>query len=341
MRIGIAHRDRLVREAIRRALVSSGRQALWAAADRAELARGMRREPAELLLIEADWFVRSSLDALAVRCGCLVLAPNDQSPGVYEALISGALGQVPAPWLEADGELMGASRMLARIDRCAGLVAPVPISEPEPKPAPTPATGGRGSVRVLALGASTGGPNALATILNGLPPDLPAAVLIVQHIDPQFVDGLVDWLQSQCALPVALAVPGEFVAAGRVYVGDHRGHLVYTPGGQLGYAPARSSDLHAPSVDRLFESLVGHTAGVAALLTGMGDDGARGLLALRKVGWHTVAQDEQSSPVYGMPRAAVECGAAVVSLPLAAIAKELVRQLSGSAVPPGRDIRLG
>jgi two-component system response regulator WspF len=184
-------------------------------------------------------------------------------------------------------------------------------------------------VPIIALGASTGGPQALAQVLAGLPAGLEAAVIVVQHIDGEFSSGLVEWLASNSVLPVALAQRGESVAAGRVYVGAAEGHLVLLSSQQLTYQPAQRGDLHVPSVDALFGSLAEHARpGAAALLTGMGNDGARGLLQLRQAGWFTVAQEEGSCAVFGMPRAAQECGAVEQALPPGAIGPALARHIA-------------
>lgn len=325
MRIAIAHPDRLVREALRRALASGSLNLVWSAADAAELARFQRRDPPELLLLDAA-LVGAGAHALRdLSSPCLVLANDDSAPGVFEALSAGALGHLVPPRLEADGELSGASRLLGRIQRLQPL-----LLAPVPAPSPAPRLQARGQCPVIALGASTGGPQALANVLAGLPQGLPAAVLIVQHIDGEFSEGLCEWLGGHSMLPVQLAQRGDLLQPGRVYVAANFGHLVLLPSQQLAYRAAQPADLHVPGIDALFESLAEHAGGgAAALLSGMGSDGARGLLRLRQAGWHTIAQDETSSAVFGMPRAAQELGAAVQVLPLAAIGSALARALPG------------
>jgi two-component system response regulator WspF len=327
MKIGLAHADRLVREAIRRtvqrAQAEFGLQLVWSVADSLEFERMRRREPVELQLLDANLY-RAGMQLSEVAC--LVLSAGEQSVGVFEALSDGALAHVVPPQLEADGELTGANRLLARIGRLKGLVR----ADRRQMLAPQSMAGGHArTVPFLALGASTGGPNALAKVLSGLPAELPAAVLIVQHIDREFSEGLVEWLGSHSRMPVRLACNGETPECGRVYVAGAQGHLVLLPSRQLGYRAAARDELHVPSVDALFKSLCEYGGrGVAALLSGMGADGAQGLLALRRGGWYTVAQNESSCSVYGMPRAAVELGAALRSLPLEEIAAVLSAQLN-------------
>jgi two-component system response regulator WspF len=327
MKLATAHSDRLVREALRRTLARSDHELMWQAADRSSLERECRRTPPALLLVELDLLgpKAEQLPALLAQGVSVIALASSQAAGDgYEALGLGALGLIEPPRLDDSGELIGGQRTLARIQRLASLVGGAPSAMPA-GPAPT----GSRQVPLLALGASTGGPLALARVLASLPADLEAAVLIVQHIESEFTSGLAEWLGSQSTLPVAVAERGDSPRAGRVYLAGSGGHLVLLPSSQFGRQPARASELHVPSVDALFNSLALHAApGAAALLTGMGSDGVMGLGELRRRGWQTFAQDERSSVVYGMPRAAVEAGAAMHSLDLAAIGPAMVRHLA-------------
>lgn len=182
---------------------------------------------------------------------------------------------------------------------------------------------------VIAIGASAGGPMALHTILGALPADFPIPIAVVQHMAEGFIEGLVRWLDSSSRLRVRLAEPGQFLQPGEVTVASSAGHLALRRVGDRARAyvdAERGSTPYQPSVDRLFASIAegfGPRA-VGILLTGMGDDGARGLLQMRQRGARTIAQDEESCLVYGMPRAAVELGAAEQVLPLKAIAPTLL-----------------
>ncbi|MFZ5896124.1 MAG: chemotaxis-specific protein-glutamate methyltransferase CheB [Myxococcota bacterium] len=184
------------------------------------------------------------------------------------------------------------------------------------------------AVRCIAIGASTGGPAAVAQILGALPPDFPIPILLVIHIGTVFAPALAEWLDAQSKLRVTRALHGEPLpplGVARVLMAPPEHHLVVRRGRlELNQDPERHSC--RPSVDALFESLaVEESAGViACLLTGMGRDGAAGLLALRRAGATTIAQDEASSIVYGMPREAVQLGAASEVLPLDRIAPTLI-----------------
>jgi two-component system response regulator WspF len=335
MRIALAHPQRLVREAVRRSLMQADLPLVWTATDARELERLRHRDPPDLLLLDATLVGASATQLALDGCPWFVLADDDHAAGVYEALSAGALGHLQAPQLEANGELVGGNRLLTRIRRVQTLIDNPPATRPAP--AVAAATPGAGSLPIIALGASTGGPQALAQVLAGLPAGLDAAVIVVQHIDGEFSSGLVEWLASNTLLPVGLAQRGESLAPGRVYVGAAEGHLVLLASQQLTYQAAQRSDLHVPGIDVLFSSLAERARpGAAALLTGMGDDGARGLLKLRQAGWLTIAQDESSCAVFGMPRAAQECGAVQQALPPGAIGPALARHIaSGSRILRG------
>jgi two-component system response regulator WspF len=185
-------------------------------------------------------------------------------------------------------------------------------------------------VPLVAIGASTGGPQALQAILSKWPGDFPAAVLIAQHISADFAESLAAWLSDGCKLTVRTARDGDRPQAGTVLVAGTDDHLVMQRDGTLRYAREPVENPFRPSVDVLFQSLARHwqRPSVAVLLTGIGRDGAQGLLELRRAGWHTIAQDQQTSVVYGMPQAARELGAAVEILALEEIAAAIAQRIS-------------
>lgn len=183
---------------------------------------------------------------------------------------------------------------------------------------------------VLAIGASTGGPSALNRMLKELPADLPVPVLIVQHMPDEFISGLARWLDSTTDLRVEMARNGTQLEPGVVLVAPGSFHLTLGRRGEKLVARLikdRGAFRHQPSVDVLFESVasVCGSAAIGVLLTGMGDDGASGLLAMRHKGAYTLAQDESSCTVYGMPRAALEIGAVQSVEPLANLSSKILK----------------
>jgi two-component system response regulator WspF len=180
-------------------------------------------------------------------------------------------------------------------------------------------------VPLVALGASTGGPEAVATILSQLPAKFPAAVVVIQHMAGEFIANYAQWLRGRSALPVDLAQAGERPRAGQVAVAAQDEHLVLVSGGRMAYTREPADNPHTPSADVFFRSAATYwpEGGVAVLLTGMGEDGAAGLLTLRQARWQTIAQDEASCVVYGMPKAAAQRQAACLILPLTEIARAI------------------
>ena len=249
-----------------------------------------------------------------------------------------AAGELPtdAPDAMASGGRLQSAQLASRVPPALTASALDRLQQSHPATSP-PLRFGAARVLppLLAIGASTGGPAALAEVLGALPGDFPAAVAIVQHIDREFVGGLATWLAGSSALPVALARGGEPLQAGRVLIAEAGHHLVLDALGRLQYTSEPRDALHCPSVDVFFSSVAEHapSRSCGVLLTGMGRDGASGLLAMRRAGFHTVAQDQASSVVYGMPAAAAALGAARQVLPLRGIAPHL-KSVFKEAVTP-------
>ncbi len=189
----------------------------------------------------------------------------------------------------------------------------------------------RSNATIIAIGASTGGPRAVETVLRQMPEDSPP-IVVVQHMPASFTGPFAARLNSVAPVCVREAEAQMPLLAGTAWIAPGHSHLLVQRGAsglimQLSTAPPHN--YHRPSVDTLFESLAtamkgGGERAVAALLTGMGEDGARGLLALRRAGAYTIAQDEDSSVVFGMPRAAIEMGAAEAVVPLAEIGNAIL-----------------
>jgi two-component system chemotaxis response regulator CheB len=181
-------------------------------------------------------------------------------------------------------------------------------------------------VDVLAIAASTGGPAAVQMLLGGLGASFPLPILLVQHIANGFVEALVDWLNATLPFNVRIASHGETMQSGTVYLAPDDYHLVVERPGVVGLKLHGPLDRYCPSADTLFDSVTsmyGKQA-IGVIMTGMGDDGARGLRALRLSGGQTFAQDEASCVVYGMPHAAVEMGAVSQTEPLTHMAKAIL-----------------
>jgi chemotaxis response regulator CheB len=185
----------------------------------------------------------------------------------------------------------------------------------------------------VAIGASAGGPGALAAILERLPLSFPGAIVVVQHIEARFALGLVSWLGGRSPLPVRVAVDGDSPVPGTVLVAASDDHLVLTMAGTLQHVVTPMGTSHRPSIDVFFRSVAAHWRDrkVGVLLTGMGSDGAQGLLAMREAGAATLAEARETCIVYGMPKAAAELGAATEIARLENIPDRLIHLCADSS----------
>lgn len=182
---------------------------------------------------------------------------------------------------------------------------------------------------IIAIGASTGGPQALYEIFSELPSDFPLPIVVVQHITRGFVDGFVKWLKNGAALKIKKAQHGESLLPGTVYIAPD-GHHLLIDSGHIKFSSQGEVDGHKPSITIFFES-VAKTYGskaIGILLTGMGSDGAKGLKAIKDAGGYTIAQDKDTSIVFGMPKTAISIGAVSEVLPLHRISGRLIELIS-------------
>jgi two-component system chemotaxis response regulator CheB len=247
---------------------------------------------------------------------------DPSSQMAFEAIRLGALAVVAKPTGPDEPEYR---RMHDELVRAVRSMAGVKITPPRPQTAdpiiPRPAHNLPTHVRAVGIVASTGGPAALNFILPRLPADFPAPILIVQHITQGFIPGLVEWLANDTKLQVRIARAGDLPAPGHVLVAPDDNHMAVDARGHIVLSHEDPVDGHRPSGTVLLRSLA-RTYGpqaIGVVLTGMGADGAAGLLAIKNAGGQTLAQDEATSVVYGMPREAAALGAAQEVLPLEGI----------------------
>jgi two-component system chemotaxis response regulator CheB len=255
---------------------------------------------------------------------------------VFRLLEAGAIDVLPKPrgGLAAD-EPRVAQKLIRKIRILSGVVAFTRRQKNRPgvgqlqaglssPPTPRP--------RIVAIGASTGGPQALRTILVQLRADFPAPILCVQHISEGFLGGLVEWLGNQCALAVKIAQSGEKPLAATVYFPQEGTHLEIDKSGRLVCSHKAPIGGHRPSVTATFRAVADYCgeAAIGILLTGMGSDGATGMQDICEAGGITIAQNEETSVVFGMPKQAIALGAAKYVLPVNKIALMLPELLEAS-----------
>ena len=253
-------------------------------------------------------------------------ANRNQMQTAFEAMRRGALEVLPKPEDTPSWQLLAES-----LPETVRLVAKAQAAPRVPRPRavrPAKLAEAPAELRWVAIGASTGGPAAIREFLDEVPADTPAGFVIVQHIASGFELGFADWLNKEFPFDVRLAQDGEVLRRGVVRLAPGGSHLRLEAGGRLRLdsdTPPRRG--HRPSVDEMFLSCADNCPRevAAVLMTGMGSDGVEGLLALRKAGGVTLVQDEASSVVFGMPRVALERGAADVALPPRALARTLAR----------------
>lgn len=347
MRIGIINDMPMAVEGLRRVIQSSAsHRVIWTAMSGKEALECCAAELPDLILMDIIMPVMNGVETTrrimqSTPCPILVVTSsvNKNSALVFNAMGNGALDAVNTPILmgeDADGAQQMLLRKIAMLDVLtkSKIKTDVPITS---RVVDKVLNKGRGSL--VAIGASSGGPQALAEILKRLPADFMSAVIIVQHVDVQFSQGLADWLNQQVKLPVRLAKQGDKPLAGTVLLAGSADHLVLTSNGQLKYVEEPKSTPYRPSVDVFWSSLREHWEGelTAVLLTGMGRDGAESMLELRKHGVNTIAQNEGSCAVFGMPKAAIALKAAKHISTLEGIAEMLKRDndlISGSENSP-------
>lgn len=330
MRIGIVNDMPLAVEALRRALaLEPAHQIVWVAGNGAEAVELCGRDVPDVVLMDLLMPVMDGVEAtrqIMARSPCAILIVTvdieQNVHRVFEAMGHGALDAVNTPAL-GSGRAQEAAALLRKIQNIGWLVGqPDSRGRGTAEPA-RPHGGGR---RLVAIGASAGGPASLAQLLKELPADFPASVVLVQHVDEVFAAGMADWLASESRLPVRLARDGEQPQPGTILLAGTNNHLRLMRNGELAYTVEPTSHVYRPSIDVFFDSLVAHWQGeaIGVLLTGMGRDGAEGLKNMRGRGFLTIAQDQASCAVYGMPKAAAAIGAAVEILALERIAPRLV-----------------
>lgn len=264
----------------------------------------------------------------------VILSANSDAVEVaksFRALEAGAVATVERPASANSYTGVIAENLLDTVKAMAGVkvvrrwprarnTGPVPIAARMALPQkPT------SDIQLVAIGASTGGPPVLRTILAGLGPNFPVPVLIVQHISAGFVQGLADWLNDSTGMRVRLARQGEYGQPGHAYLAPDGCQMTVNRFGQIFCAPGQPENGLQPAVSCLFRSVAQHfgARAVGVLLTGMGRDGADELMLMRNAGAVTIAQDKETSIVHGMPGEAIALGAAKHVLPPERIVAQL------------------
>lgn len=305
--------------------------------------RALELEP-DVITLDIEMPELTGLEALPVLVKStparIVMLSSVEDPGTtYQALSSGASDFIVKPRHGVASSLTELSELVIKKIKTAYRIDPAkrlpagetPHTPPIPAKAKSPAGGSRGLDRVVAIAASTGGPPALERLFSVLGPDLPCAYLVVQHLPSGFSASLAKRLEKVSGIEFVEASGGMPVMSGKGYIAPHGAHTVVEPGVPPRLRLEDTPPLHGvrPAADPLFESVAG-TFGeraVGVVLSGMGSDGALGLKAIKQRGGLTIAQDETTSVVWGMPRAALRAGAVSKVVPLGDIPIEIRRMI--------------
>ena len=335
MKIAIVNNNILELNSLRRIIQSVPYYDLiWTAKNGSEAISKCQGNRPDLILMDLQMPIITGVEATAqimknCPCAILIVTKNTQYhvSEIYAAMGYGALDVTDIPLIDTENFSQLTDQLLSKIARITKLVK---TSSKTVASKFKNQNSALISTPLIVIGSSTGGPKALATILSQLPANFNAAIAIVQHVDKNFSSGFVEWLNQQTPLPIRLAVPGDRLQKSTILVAGTNDHLCLKPDLKLAYTKHPIDYPYRPSVDVFFNSIseYWHNKGTAILLTGMGKDGAEGLNALKLKGWHTIAQNQESSIVYGMPKAAVDLNAAVEVLSLDQIAARLLKKFA-------------
>lgn len=267
----------------------------------------------------------------------LVVSSVADAQNAYEAVARGALEVIAKPEYDAKA----AAEFVAKVKMLAGVPVITHIrprlegkkTAPEIRPSvaspPAPAPQGdfpASYSRIFAIASSTGGPQILALILAQLPAGFPCPVLVSQHISDGFAGGMADWLAGLCKMRVRLAQEGELILPGVIYISPSEANLAVTPSRRISLREQPLTDIYHPSCNVLLNTVaeVFGRQSIGIILTGMGKDGAEGIVNIRKAGGATLAQDEASSVIFGMNKVAIDSGSVQKILPADEIAREMM-----------------
>ena len=332
MKIAIANDLPMAVEILRRLVTGCGKhEIIWIAENGKVAIEKCAHQVPDLILMDLIMPVMNGVESTRrimklSPCPILVVTASVEgnSALVFEAMGAGALDVVATPILDV-GREAGGRELLQKIESIGKVVG---INE---RPVPPPSNQRLQAKRKLqgegeclvAIGSSTGGPKALLKILQKIPANSPASFVVIQHMDELFSEGMADWLDNQVNIKVRVLTEGEVPQPGVVLIPSTDNHVIMHPNNSVGYSRKGRSlngkdTFYHPSVDVFFQSVARYWRGkcIGILLTGMGRDGAEGLLTLQQQGYVTIAQDKQSSVVFGMPKAAIEIGAAQKILPI-------------------------
>jgi len=335
MRIAVVNDMPMAVEGLRRLIEGTGiHQVAWVAYGGDEAVQSCFRDVPDLILMDILMPGMSGVDTtrkIMQESPCPILLVTSSidanSALVFEAMGYGALDAINTPVLSGSNTPSSQEPLLKKISMLSILTNSGSMGDLHYGNSTASQNNSYDQGPLVVVGSSSGGPQALATILQKIPADFHSSIVIIQHVDEQFASGMAEWLNTLSNMPVCLARNGTSPRAGTIYLAASNDHLVMTKDGSFHYSSKPCDTPYRPSVDVFWQSVEQHWKGsiTAVLLTGMGRDGAQSMLRLRQSGAYTIAQDQESCAVFGMPKAAIELGAVIDILPIDSIADSILK----------------
>ena len=336
MRIAIVNDTNIATEVLKRLVNSFPQHEIaWVAENGKIAVEKCANDIPDLILMDIIMPVMNGVEAtrtIMENSPCSILMVTSTVDGnaslVFEAMGAGALDAVNTPVMKDAGDVYGMEPFIEKINTLEKLIGSnkrIAVSRDR-----TSNKTYDNNKLIVALGASTGGPSALATVLSSFNSTFPYPIVLSQHVDKMFTENFAKWLESQISLKVRLARENDKPQPGVVLVAGTGDNLMLDSDLRFKYTPEPIHYPYRPSVNVMFESIAQNWNGdaIGVLLTGMGDDGAHGLLKMKMQGWPTIAQDAATCAVYGMPKAAAKLNAADEILPLDQIGKTILDIIS-------------
>lgn len=304
MKVALAHHDADTIKLLRHVIAELGMDVIWDCSNSTDCVALYKKDIPNLLLLHLDLPglpAKELVGNLMAIKHVSIVAISKSTKKIFEAMSAGALDAIADPAVDEPLTIEDLKRKIKNIRNLHKSVkiphAPIHIKKGLP---------------LIAIGSSTGGPAALVKVLEKFPSNFHAVVVIIQHVDKQFSAGMAKWISEQVHVRVEIARANQTPMPGAVYMAAGEDHLILKKDGHFDYTADPVDFPYRPSVDVFFESAITHWPNqmVGVLLTGMGRDGANGMLAFYNRGMHTIAQNEESCSVFGMPKAAIALGAA-------------------------------
>lgn len=264
----------------------------------------------------------------SLLCKDMEIAFKALNAGALDVIERPSISELSKPTSKLRKQLIDKIKILASVKVITHLGGRFPKKEKALLPSP-PLTKEEMRFKIIAIASSTGGPKTVRNILSKLPPDFPIPIVIVQHISDGFTKGLVDWWNNECEIEIQEAKDGERLRKGVVYVSPSFVHMTVTKNGRIKLEDSPPVGGHKPSANVLLSSVAEAypQSAIGIILTGMGDDGAIGIKAIKEAGGFTIAQDEESCAIFGMPKVAIEMGVVDKVISLDAIPDEIMRRI--------------